>query len=362
MPTLPLDIDYSAVSTLSKFFWTWVYPVLAVATAGLASAWSGGWVPDKDADNDGRPDLLSLMLRGLVQAAVFGFSLAGFIWADRAIHGEPAYLPLLAKTTLLVLGLWTGFRVVETAARVLRGRFKDQGRTAAAAVVPLLQKVAKVGLVLIGTVLYLDNLGVNVSALLAGLGVGGLAVALAGQRTIENLFGGIMLILDQPVRVGDFCRFGDKVGTVEDIGLRSTRIRTLDRTVVSIPNGSFSQMELENFAKRDKIWLQAELRLRYETSAAQLEALIQSIRAMLLADERVDPEPARVRFVRFGAYSLDLEIFAYIKVTDINDFLAVREELYLKIMGLVEAAGTGFAIPSQTLYMGQDKGLPPIAT
>jgi MscS family membrane protein len=118
-------------------------------------------------------------------------------------------------------------------------------------------------------------------------------------------------------------------------------------------------MELENFAKRDKIWFKAELGLRYETTAAQLETLIKSIRALLLADERVDPEPARVRFVRFGAYSLDLEIFAYIKVTDMSEFMAVREELYLRIMGLVEAAGTGFAFPSQTLYMAKDSGLPP---
>lgn len=361
MPNLDLGIDAQAVTTISRFFWTWVYPMLAVLTASVASVWAGGAVPDRDADADGKPDLGPLVLRGFLQALVFGFTLSGFVWMDRYVHGEPAYLPLLAKTSLLVLGLWLGYRVIETVARVARARFQAQGRAAAATVVLLLQKVAKAALTLVATVLYLDNLGVNVSALLAGLGVGGLAVALAAQRTVENLFGGIMLILDQPVRVGEFCRFGDKMGTIEDIGLRSTKIRTLDRTLVTVPNGSFSQMELENFAKRDKFWLRAELGLRYETKAAQLQALVQAIRQMLLADGRVDPDPARVRFVRFGSHSLDVEIFAYVKAADMHEFLAVREELYLKIMGLVEAAGTGFAFPSQTLYLGRDGGLPPPA-
>lgn len=354
---LPLDLNANALDTVARFFWAWVYPMLAVLAAGGCAAWAGSFIKDRDEDGDGRPDLGPLMLRGLAQAAVFGFGLGAFVWLDRAAHGEPAYLPLLAKTSTLVLGLWVGFRAVETAARIARGRFKAQGRGAAAAVVPLLQKVAKSALILLAAVLYLDNLGVNVSALLAGLGVGGLAVALAGQRTVENLFGGIMLILDQPVRVGDFCRFGDKLGTVEDIGLRSTKVRTLERTVVSIPNGSFSQLELENFASRDKIWLKAELGLRYETSAAQLQAVIASLRALLLAHPRVDPDPARVRFVRFGAYSLDLEVFAYINTGDINEFLAIREEIYLQMMAAIEAAGTGFAFPSQTLYLGKDTGL-----
>jgi MscS family membrane protein len=201
---------------------------------------------------------------------------------------------------------------------------------------------------------------VNVSALLAGLGVGGLAVALAGQRTVENLFGGMVLILDQPVRVGDFFRYGDKLGTVEDIGLRSVKIRTLDRTLVSIPNGNFSQMELENFAARDKIRLSTTLGLRYETTAAQLETVIRELRQALLAHPKVDPDPARVRFTRFGAYSLDVEILAYVKTSDFNEFLEVQQELFLRFMRVVEDAGTGFAFPSQTLYLGRDAGLPQI--
>jgi len=203
----------------------------------------------------------------------------------------------------------------------------------------------------------LQNIGINVTGILAGLGIGGLAVALAAQKTVENLFGGVTLILDQPVRVGDFCRFGDRVGTVEEVGLRSTRVRTLDRTVVSIPNGHFSSLELENFTLRDRIWLNTTLGLRYETTPDQLRHVLVEIRRMLYAHPRIDSEPARIRFASFGAYSLDLEIFAYVRTSDYEEFLAVREDVYLRIMDIVAESGTGFAFPSQTTYFARDTGL-----
>jgi MscS family membrane protein len=203
----------------------------------------------------------------------------------------------------------------------------------------------------------LQNLGVNVTGILAGLGVGGLAVALAAQKTVENLFGGVTLAADQPVRVGDFCRFGDRVGTIQEIGLRSTRVRTLDRTVVTVPNAEFSALALENFAERDRIWFQTVLGLRYETTADQLRHVLAGLTKLLRDDERVDPDPARVRFVGFGAFSLDLEVFAYIRTRDWAEFLRIREELLLEIMDVVAASGSGFAFPSQTIYTAADAGL-----
>ena len=123
--------------------------------------------------------------------------------------------------------------------------------------------------------------GYNTTTILAGLGVGGIAIALAAQKTIENLFGGISIIGDRPVLVGDFGRFGKYVGTIMHIGLRSTRIRTLDRTVVSVPNGQFSAMELENFSARDKIWFHQTLSLRRDTSAQQMRQVLSSVRDIL---------------------------------------------------------------------------------
>jgi MscS family membrane protein len=159
------------------------------------------------------------------------------------------------------------------------------------------------------------------------------------------------------VRPGDFCRFGDRIGTVEEVGLRSTRVRTLDRTVVTVPNAEFATLQLENFALRDRIWLHAKLGLRYETTPDQLRFVLVEIRKLLYAHPRLTPDPARVRFVGFGNSSLDLEVFAYVRTTDFDEFLAVREDVYLRIMDVVAESGSGFAFPSQTAYLARDSGL-----
>jgi MscS family membrane protein len=203
----------------------------------------------------------------------------------------------------------------------------------------------------------LGSFGFDVTALVAGLGVGGIAIALGAQKTLENVFGGITLFANQPVRVGDVCRFGEKLGIVEEIGLYSTRVRTLERTVVTVPNSEFASLQLENFGVRDKMLYNPTLGLRYETTPEQLRYVLVEVRKMLYAHPKVDPDPARIRFKSFGAYSLDLEIFTYVKSTDINDFLEVAEDLNLRIMDLVAAAGTSFAFPSQTMYFEQGEGI-----
>jgi MscS family membrane protein len=158
--------------------------------------------------------------------------------------------------------------------------------------------------------------------------------------------------------VGQFCRFGDKIGTVEEIGLRSTRVRTLDRTVVTVPNADFSSTQIENFAVRDRMRLFTMIGVRYETTPEQLRYLLAELRSMLLAHPKVSADPARVRFGGFGAYSLDLEVFAYVMTSDWSEFLHIREDIYLRMMDIVERSGTGFAFPSQTTYLGKDDGLP----
>lgn len=261
------------------------------------------------------------------------------------------------KALMIVVVAWIVLRMTDVLAEQATERLRGLGRPTAIAVVPLGRKAAKVVIVGLAVLAALQNIGVNVTGILAGLGIGGLAVALAAQKTVENLFGGVTLIVDQPVRVGDFCRFGDRLGTVEEIGLRSTRVRTLDRSVVSVPNGHFSSLELENFTLRDRIWLNTTLGLRYETTPDQLRHVLVEIRRMLYAHPRIDSEPARIRFTGFGAYSLDLEIFAYVRTPDYDEFLAVREDVYLRIMDIVAASGTGFAFPSQTTYFARDTGL-----
>jgi MscS family membrane protein len=266
----------------------------------------------------------------------------------------------MVRALLIVTIAWALLRVVDVLAVVARERLALAGRSSAIGMVPLGTKAVKVVLLTLTGLAMLQNVGINVTGILAGLGIGGLAVALAAQKTVENLFGGVSLVVDQPVRVGDFCRFGDRVGIVEEIGLRSTRVRTLDRTVIAIPNAEFASLHLENFAVRDKVWFSTRLGLRYETTPDQLRWVLVEIRTLLYAHPRVEPDGARIRFVGFGAYSLDLEIFAYVRTTDFAEFLAIREDLYLRIMDIVAASGSGFAFPSQTTYLGRDSGLDPV--
>jgi MscS family membrane protein len=199
--------------------------------------------------------------------------------------------------------------------------------------------------------IWLASLGIPVLTILAGFGIGGIAVALAAQRTIENFFGAFMLFADHPVGVGDFCIFGENRGTVESIGLRSTRIRTLERTLITVPNAEFSRLQLENLAFRDRILFNATLNLLLGTTNEQLQRVLSSIRDLLRSHNAVHEDDARVRLVALGPLSLDLEIFAYIKTNDGNDFLVAREELFLHIMRVVEEAGTALAPPAQMTYV-----------
>jgi MscS family membrane protein len=262
------------------------------------------------------------------------------------------------EQVLIVVALtWLLLRLVDIGGHLTERKLVRDGQSTALTLVPLGRKGLKLAVIALASLAALDSFGFDVTALIAGLGVGGLAIALAAQKTLENLFGGATLLADRPVRVGDFCRFGDKVGTVEEIGLRSTRVRTLDRTVVTVPNTEFSTLQLENFAAREKIWFHPRLGLRYETTPDQLRYVLVELRRMLYAHPKVDPDPARVRFVGFGASSLDLDIYAYVRTSDYNTYLEIAEDLNLRIMDIVAKAGTGFAFPSSTTYLAKDEGL-----
>ena len=250
--------------------------------------------------------------------------------------------------------IWTVMMAVSEAI-ISSPRIPDQSLNA-----HLLRLAARtVGILgVIGIIIYLSQqLGIPQYGLVTGLGVGGLAVALAVRPTLENVIGGLILFLDKPVRVGDFCRFGEEAGTVEEIGLRSTRLRKLDDTLVSVPNADFSQLRLTNYRRRRRRLYKTTLGLRYETSAEQLRYVMAKLREMLIGHPKVSPDKLHVRFDGFGAYSLDVAVFAYIRTTDWLLYLAIREDINLRLMDIVKEAGTGFAFPSQTAYLGRDSGL-----
>ncbi|HEY7249829.1 MAG TPA: mechanosensitive ion channel domain-containing protein [Methylomirabilota bacterium] len=347
---------------LELALWQWLALFVLVALAS-ATGWIGTVVVLRIVDPVVRrtaPVLGEQLLTVLVGPLRLALSIAAFFLGSGLLNfsiSAHQFLREVEKAAIIVVLAWVVVRMTDLLADLATERLRSAGRSSAIAVVPLGRKATKVLIGVLAVLAVLQNIGLNVTGILAGLGIGGLAVALAAQKTVENLFGGVTLILDQPVRVGDFCRFGDRVGIVEEVGLRSTRIRTLDRTVVSVPNGHFASLELENFTVRDRIWLHTTIGVRYETTPDQLRHVLVEIRRMLYAHPRVDPRPARIRFVNFGAYSLDLEIFAYVLTADYDEFLAIQEDIYLRIMDIVEQSGTGFAFPSQTTYLARDHGL-----
>jgi MscS family membrane protein len=268
----------------------------------------------------------------------------------------------VTKVGALLAGTWLVLRLIDVFADVVEANLASRGDKETTTLIPLGRKTVKVVVVSLAILASLDSFGFDVTALIAGLGVGGLAVALAAQKTLENLFGGATLIADRPVQVGDFCRFGDKVGTVEEIGMRSTRIRTLERTIVTVPNAEFSSLQLENFGKRDMMKFSPRIGLLYATTPDQLRYVLVEIRKMLYAHPKISNDPARVRFVNFGDCSLDVDIFAYVDATDFSEYLGIAEDLNLRIMDIVAESGTGFAFPSNTTYLAKDDGTDPEKT
>ncbi len=267
------------------------------------------------------------------------------------------YYQLIIGVVFIIGWTWLLWRILQQIARRLRERAIYAGRRGTGSLLLLGERVLKAIIFIVAVFAILSSLGFNMTTALAGLGIGGIAIAFAAQKTLENLFGGVSLLGDEVIRVGDVCRFGDRVGTVEDISLRSTRIRTPDRSELSIPNGSLATMNVENLSRRDKILFNTKLGLRYETSADQLRYVLAQIRRLLYEHPKVETAGARIRFIGYDNSSLTLEVFCYVLTRDNNEFLAIQEDLLLRIMDIVEASGTGFAFPSRVLYLGRDSGL-----
>ncbi len=283
--------------------------------------------------------LLTLVLHRSL-APLMGVPLLYRLYYDRVINA------------LLVAGVvWLLWRLTDAAFERVRLRLRAMGAGTPPAAFGPGRKLVKVTVFALGALTALAILGVNLSATIAGLGITSLAIAFAAQKTLENVFGGFSVLADRTIVVGDFCRIGDYVGEVEEVGLRSTRLRTLDRTVLHVPNGALATMQLENLSRRDRFLFRHLLSVRFETSAAELITLMQGIRQLLAGEARVEATSARVRLVRFAPYAFEIEVYAYVLVNDYDRFLEIQEQLLLAITQILESAGTGFALPSQTTYL-----------
>jgi len=339
--------------------WQWLaLPLLLVAAALLGA-------------------LVSRLVRGLFSRAVARTSTA---WDDAildrlsapltvalTVAAASALLPWLAlyapaehaayrivRVALFAVFFWSLWRLVDVVRRVVAGSRWATASPASRALLPLATRITKVLVVALAVVAVLSMLGYPVTSLVAGLGLGGLALALAAQKTVENLFGAFSIGVDQPFREGDFVRIDDFVGTVEAIGLRSSRFRTLDRTLVTLPNGRVADMRIESYAARDRLRFAAVVGLAYETTVAQMREVLAGFERVLRDHPKLWPDAVVVRFREFAASSLDIEIMAWFQTVDWAEFQLIRQEILLQFMEVVERSGTSIAFPTRTVHLGAE--------
>ena len=295
-----------------------------------------------------------VLLERLRAPLTLGWSLAcaGMLLPALGLYQPADEFVLGALTALGVVVLFWGlWRAVDVAGAALSSSAWVVESPSARSMLSVGMRAGKVAVAVAGVITAFAQLGYPVASLLAGLGLGGLALALAAQKTVEHFFGSVSLAVDQPFRVGDFVKVDDFVGTVEAIGLRSTRFRTLDRTVISIPNGTLADQRLETFATRDRMRLACTVGVEYGTSAEQMRQVLSGMEQALRAHPKIWPDAVVVRFAELAASSLDIEIMAWFQTPDWSEFQLIRQEILLQFMQVVEDAGAGFAFPTRTVHL-----------
>jgi MscS family membrane protein len=288
--------------------------------------------------------ILMLVLTGVIVA-----ELGAGIKAQEVMEG---------KTLITIVVVWVSWSVINLFKIHQQQKLEARDRPGAARLMQPMSTFAKLIILLFGILFWLHNVGVNITTLMAGLGVGGLALALALQKPIEDMMGALSLFSQAPVRVGDLCRYGSITGIVEDIGLRSTRIRTLSNTLVHVPNARIGHVEIENFSAREMIRYAPILRLRYDSSPEQLRTAVDEARAMLEQHPRVREELLLVRLTELGKDAILIKINAFVNATTIPESLEIGEDLNFRIMEIVHSNGLQFALPARSIYFGESAGRP----
>jgi len=267
-------------------------------------------------------------------------------------HAEEVFHDLQRGGLYLAM-FWTVGRAIGVGGSIASTSRWSTTHPMSRALVPLASRIARLALFGAGIIVLFTEIGVPVTSLLAGLGLGGLAVALAAQKTVENLIGAISIGADQPFMEGDFVKIEDFVATVERVGLRSTRFRTLDRTLITIPNGKLAEMRIESYTARDRFRLATTLQVVYETTPEQLRTVLENIEKLLREHPKIWPESITVRLVRLGSSSLDIDVMAWFAVPSFDLFQVCRQDVLIEILRIVQNAGSSFAYPTQTLRVAE---------
>jgi MscS family membrane protein len=349
---------------LSMPYWQWMavllfIPLALVVARGLTKLFElvyRAWRKTRHLPLLPVEPLLQIEPLTFVVALLIHYSLVSYIGTSLLYR---LYYRRLIWIFLAIAFYWLLTRVTRAISARIAASFTNRGMYAERSIVSLVRRFIEVSIFILVALIVLHGLGFDVSAALAGVGIGTLALGLGAQKTFENMFGGVSILFDKVIQVGDTCKVNNQTGVVEDIGLRSTRLRTAERTLLSIPNGTMATAVVENLRFRDKFLCQQVIRLRYDLSPDHLRFVLEEIRQLLLENTKVEDSTSRVRLLRFSDYSLDVEVYCYILEGEYAAYLATQEALLLSVMDALDKAGAVIALPTQTTFVTQDSWVDP---
>jgi MscS family membrane protein len=340
---------------LGLLWWQWVASILFVMLgialgrvlgwltrqilAGVMRPWSGVW-------NDNSHRRMKRVTNIFWCAALLSI----FLLFLELSPPRVATIQRILSALMIASFFWGGSRLVQALGASDHVKRWTHENPSMSALLPLMLSSARIIILVLTVIVLLSGFGYPVASIIAGLGIGGLAIALAAQKTGEDLFGSLVIGLDRPFLVGDSVKIeGDLTGEIESIGLRSTRIRTLDRTLVTIPNGKLAAMKIESFTARDRMRLSCVLALTYQTSPEQIKQITQDIEVCLRAHPKIWPDLIIARFQEYATYSLNIEVMAWMQTRDWVELKQIREEILLQFASIVEKAGSHFATVTPTI-------------
>ena len=289
-----------------------------------------------------KPSRRWVWIQSLLQPWLVFVSAMAFGLAEQFIDPSALSRLYIGRVLLLVVVwsfAWCLINIIDLLLSRIDSLLDPRQRIVSHSLIYMGRRASKFAIFVIAGIIVLDNWGYNMTTMIAGLGVGGIAIALAAQSTIANVFGGVSVISDHPVMVGDYGNFGGVLGTVEDIGMRSTRVRTLNRTMMSIPNSAFAGMNLENYTLRDKILFNPTLQIKRGTPKDKIREAMKVLADLLRSDRRIESGPSPIRLISLSAASLGLEIFAYTLTDDMDEFYKIQADLFLEIDTALASSG-----------------------
>lgn len=279
-----------------------------------------------------------IALRALPLPAMESVNLAG--WLDD-----------LYQATTIGLATWLGVRIIGEATGLWARRASQTDDTFDDQLVPVVRKTAKVTLVVVGAVMVLQNMGYPVGSLLAGLGIGGAALAFASKDTIANFFGSLVIFVDRPFQIGDWVEIGDVEGTVEEVDIRTTRIRTFSNSLITVPNSHMTVTAIQNWSRMQKRRIKLDIGITYDATPEQMKAAVEAIREVIAADERFHHDFYLVNFNELGESSLNIFCYFFTRTTVWAEYMQTRQDFLLAVMGRLQDLGLSLAFPTRTVHL-----------